>query len=142
MLLTDAIEVEPFDFSLQDQVRKAYQEVEQETIKLTKMRRDAPSEIKKSYEDSLEQSVTKIEALQKELEQLEDEIDVEFEDHEEKFNQGVKSRLDDIIADYEESIKSIKDIKDVSIKKSQFNCCQNTNITFSKYLKKEVRLKN
>lgn len=95
-------------------MRKLYQEVEQETIKLTKMRRDAPSEIKKSYEDSLEQSISKIETLQKELEALEDENDVEFQEHEEKFNQGVNLRLNNIIADYEESIKNIKDIKDVS----------------------------
>lgn len=105
-------EVEPFDFSLQDQVRKAYQEVEQETIKLTKMRRDAPSEIKKSYEDSLEQSLSKIETLQKELENLESENEADIENHEDLFKQGVSSRLEDIISDYEESMRSIKEIKD------------------------------
>lgn len=105
-------EVEPFDFSLQDQVRKAYQEVEQETIKLTKMRRDAPSEIKKSYEDSLEQSLSKIETLQKELEILESENEADIENHEDQFKQGVSSRLEDIISDYEESMRSIKEIKD------------------------------
>ncbi|CAM9013592.1 unnamed protein product, partial [Wickerhamomyces anomalus] len=106
-------EVEPFDFSLQDQVRKAYQEVEQETIKLTKMRRDAPSEIKKSYEDSLEQSLSKIETLQKELENLESENEADIENHEDQFKRGVSSRLEDMISDYEESMRSIKEIKDV-----------------------------
>lgn len=109
------LEVEPFDFSLQDQVRKAYQEVEQETIKLTKMRRDAPSEIKKSYEDSLEQSLSKIETLQKELENLESENEADIENHEDQFKRGVSSRLEDMISDYEESMRSIKEIKDVSI---------------------------
>lgn len=106
-------EVEPFDFSLQDQVRKSYQEVEKETINLTNMRRNAPMDIKKSYEDSLEESISKIDVLKKELEELENENDSEFESHEEMFNSGVNSRLDEITADYETSMKNIKEIKDV-----------------------------
>lgn len=79
------------------------------------MRRDAPSEIKKSYEDSLEQSLSKIETLQKELENLESENEADIENHEDQFKRGVSSRLEDMISDYEESMRSIKEIKDVSI---------------------------
>ncbi len=78
------------------------------------MRRDAPSEIKKSYEDSLEQSLSKIEILQKELENLENENEADIENHEDQFKHNVSSRLEDMISDYEESMRSIKEIKDVS----------------------------
>lgn len=78
------------------------------------MRRDAPPNIKKSYEDSLKQTISEIEVLQKELDNSEMENEEDFGSHEEQFSEGVKARLDDIIADYEESMKNIKDVKDVS----------------------------
>ncbi|CCH45089.1 Rhomboid protein 2 [Wickerhamomyces ciferrii] len=114
-------EVEPFDFSLQDQVRKAYQEVERETIKLTKMRREKPLEIKQNYEDSFNQSLSKIDSLQKELHELQNGGDDdndnneqdELDEHEKLYNEGVKLRLSDLIADYEESLGDLKTVKDV-----------------------------
>ncbi|KAH3674821.1 hypothetical protein WICMUC_003024 [Wickerhamomyces mucosus] len=109
-------EVEPFDFSLQDKVRKLYQQVEDETIKLTKLRREKPSNIKDGYQASFDQSFSMLEKLQKETEEVnQEQSDKENRDIEEKeniFNEKVLSKLDFFVQDYENSLFTAKELKD------------------------------
>lgn len=106
-------EVEPFDFSLQEQVRKLYQEVEEETINLTNLRRTTPQSLKKTYEDTFNQSMERLTQLQAEIEAAEEEHESP-NDHGAKFSL-LKPRLEDMITEYSQSIREIKEIKDVCI---------------------------
>lgn len=106
--INNETEVEPFDFSLQEQVRKLYQDVENETTHLTKLRRETPQQLKRTYEESFNKSLQELSSLQKEIEQLEEEDD----DMEDKFKK-LKPKLDEMTVQYSQSIHQIKEIRDV-----------------------------
>lgn len=114
----DPTEVEPFDFSLQEQVRKLYQEVENETIRLTKLRKETPQNFRSTYEESFQKSFSVLQEFQKEIEELEtakyDDDDSVLIEREKTFTEQVKPKLEEMTFQYEESIKTLKEIKDVS----------------------------
>lgn len=110
-------EVEPFDFALQEEVRKLYQEVEDETMRLTKLRREKPQSLKRSYEESFNSSMEKLHSLEREIEALEEEEDsrdTELDAHMDKV-QSLRPKLDEMTREYADSLHSLKEIRDVRI---------------------------
>jgi kinetochor protein Mis14/NSL1 len=92
-------------------VRRLYQEVEEETIKLTNLRRETPQNLKKRYEESFNRSFEQIESLHREIETLEEDTD----DERELRFMRLRPRLEHMSQEYSQSIRDIKYIKDVCI---------------------------
>ncbi|ODV75560.1 MIND complex subunit NSL1 [Cyberlindnera jadinii NRRL Y-1542] len=114
MLENPTNEVEPFDFALQEEVRKLYQEVEDETMRLTKLRREKPQSLKRSYEESFNSSMEKLHSLEREIEALEEEEDsrdTELDAHMDKV-QSLRPKLDEMTREYADSLHSLKEIRD------------------------------
>lgn len=89
-------EVEPFDFNLSEQIRKLFIQVEEETVKLTKLRKNGPNESIQEYQNSFNELINSLESEN-------NEEDINFEQKEIKLN------LQD---SYNQSINQIINIKE------------------------------
>lgn len=111
-----SVDSEPFDHLLQQQVRQLYREVEEETLKLAKLRKDTPQQLRGAYQESFKQSFEDLKYSKSQLESQnsDQELDDEIEHKEEIFEKKVLSNLDDMINNYEETLRAIQSMKNVS----------------------------
>lgn len=92
------IEIAPFDMELNQELRKVYQQVEQETLEVTQLRREYPAKALELYKESFNDSPITTETEETQLDQL-DQLDSKI------------PRLDSIIEDYNESLQQLAALK-------------------------------
>lgn len=103
--------IEPFDFELNAQLRDVLEHVEQETIQVTKLRRDLPGKAKESYNSLISNTDNEVSVI---LAGLESESQQELQDDEDEQNSNVLTlipRIDSIVDDYQEALLRLNHLK-------------------------------
>lgn len=99
--------VEPFDLELNEQVRQKYEEWEEQTVKVSQLRQNAPREINRVYDEAKQDYLARLDArislLQPEAKDRHDE-DLEAED---QVLDTLESYWADLKSRYEESLQNL-----------------------------------
>lgn len=111
---------EPFDFELNSQLRSILQSIEQETIQVTKLRREVPNDIHQMYNSLINDTDGEVTSFLQQLDQNHDnDNDNNNNNNNNNNNQSTQPqfhdipRLDQMIKDYEAHIQSLSNLKHV-----------------------------
>ncbi|KAK7206258.1 kinetochore protein Mis14 like-domain-containing protein [Myxozyma melibiosi] len=102
----EAEAVEPFDLELNEKVRELYAQIDDETVAVTKLRREAPLRAVEHYKKELE-----AEEINKKIHTLEDDDDSMSIDAPEVDIEKIIPRRDAIEADFDKFIASLREMK-------------------------------
>ncbi|ODV94483.1 hypothetical protein PACTADRAFT_18178 [Pachysolen tannophilus NRRL Y-2460] len=103
-------QIEPFNFELNDKLRKIYAQVEDATLEVTSLRRELPIKAKEEYGKLLTQYDEKINKVIQDLNNHHNDINEEIEDIPKIDN--ILPRLNDMKLDYEKSLSILVDLKE------------------------------
>lgn len=103
-------EVAPFDFELNEKLRKAYYNVEELTTQVTQKRAQIPVGFRRSIESKGSEFLEQVEQLKRRIDKEEDE---ENEDQQDNKQDVKRPRIVDsgVLQDYSESLEILNDVK-------------------------------
>lgn len=103
--------IEPFDFELNAQLREVLEHVEQETIQVSKLRRELPSKAKEMYDNLISNTDNDVSAI---LAELDSELQQELQDDadEPEIDESLLiPRIDSIVDDYQQAFLILNNLK-------------------------------
>ncbi|KAK6199263.1 kinetochore protein Mis14 like-domain-containing protein [Scheffersomyces amazonensis] len=100
--------VEPFDLNINSRLREILLQVEQETVELTKLRRELPFKAKESYDNLVSSTDKEVSTILELLEQQEKE---EEEKDDILMNEDEIPNFSSLLQDYERHILTLNDLK-------------------------------
>ncbi|CUM50187.1 unnamed protein product [Debaryomyces tyrocola] len=102
--------IEPFDFELNAQLRDVLEHVEQETIQVSKLRRDLPSRARETYDSLISDTDKDVSTI---LAELDSELQQELhnDDDEPGKDDSLIPRIDSIVEDYQQAFLILNNLK-------------------------------
>lgn len=113
--------MEPFDLELNEQVRQLYAQIDEETVAVTTLRREAPLRAIESYTAQLAEIDSKSYVLQ------DDDDDIEADTPDFDINQIIPRR-DTVESDFDQLVVSIREMKKVRLLSHVSAFCSRTNL--------------
>lgn len=105
--------IEPFDFELNAQLRDVLEHVEQETIQVSKLRRDLPSRARETYDNLISNTDKDVSTILAELDsELQQELHNDDDDDDEPGkDDSLIPRIDSIVEDYQQAFLILNNLK-------------------------------
>lgn len=103
--------IEPFDFELNAQLRDVLEHVEQETIQVSKLRRELPSRARETYDNLISNTDKDVSTILAELDsELQQELHSD-DDEPDKDGSSLIPRIDSIVDDYQQAFLLLNNLK-------------------------------
>lgn len=104
--------IEPFDFELNAQLRDVLEHVEQETIQVSKLRRELPSRARETYDNLISDTDKDVSTILAELDsELQQELHNDDDDETGKDDLSLMPRIDSIVEDYQQAFLILNNLK-------------------------------
>lgn len=104
--------IEPFDFELNAQLRDVLEHVEQETIQVSKLRRELPSRARETYDNLISNTDKDVSTILAELDsELQQELHNDDDDETGKDDLSLVPRIDSIVEDYQQAFLILNNLK-------------------------------
>lgn len=104
--------IEPFDFELNAQLRDVLEHVEQETIQVSKLRRELPSRARETYDNLISNTDKDVSTILAELDsELQQELHNDDDDETGKDDLSLMPRIDSIVEDYQQAFLILNNLK-------------------------------
>ncbi|CAG87054.2 DEHA2D10010p [Debaryomyces hansenii CBS767] len=104
--------IEPFDFELNAQLRDVLEHVEQETIQVSKLRRELPSRARETYDNLISNTDKDVSTILAELDsELQQELHNDDDDETGKDDLSSMPRIDSIVEDYQQAFLILNNLK-------------------------------
>lgn len=104
--------IEPFDFELNAQLRDVLEHVEQETLQVSKLRRELPSRARETYDDLISNTDKDVSTILAELDsELQQELHNDDDDETGKDDLSLMPRIDSIVEDYQQAFLILNNLK-------------------------------
>lgn len=104
--------IEPFDFELNAQLRDVLEHVEQETIQVSKLRRELPSRARETYDNLISNTDKDVSTILAELDsELQQELHNDDDDETGKDELSLMPRIDSIVEDYQQAFLILNNLK-------------------------------
>lgn len=104
--------IEPFDFELNAQLRDVLEHVEQETLQVSKLRRELPSRARETYDNLISNTDKDVSTILAELDsELQQELHNDDDDETGKDDLSLVPRIDSIVEDYQQAFLILNNLK-------------------------------
>lgn len=104
--------IEPFDFELNAQLRDVLEHVEQETLQVSKLRRELPSRARETYDNLISNTDKDVSTILAELDsELQQELHNDDDDETGKGDLSLVPRIDSIVEDYQQAFLILNNLK-------------------------------
>lgn len=104
--------IEPFDFELNAQLRDVLEHVEQETLQVSKLRRELPSRARETYDNLISNTDKDVSTILAELDsELQQELHNDDDDETGKDDLSLMPRIDSIVEDYQQAFLILNNLK-------------------------------
>lgn len=104
--------IEPFDFELNAQLRDVLEHVEQETLQVSKLRRELPSRARETYDNLISNTDKDVSTILAELDsELQQEPHNDDDDETGKDDLSLVPRIDSIVEDYQQAFLILNNLK-------------------------------
>lgn len=103
--------IEPFDFKLNAELREVLEQVEQETIQVSKLRKDLPSKARDIYTDLISNTDNEVSTILADLDSAAQKEAQDDEAEHETEDQALIPRIDTITEDYQDALLILNGLK-------------------------------